>query len=628
MKQTILFALALCLLGTYAGAVETLVDGCENTDYVTVAGAGETLTLANSTTASEGTNSLEVTYNYTAQGAWYKNSKITKTLATPIDLSGMEFFKADFNVTTGDAAWYVMIYLLDENGWLLRVPLTTALDGATGGWKTFSAKVSEMNNTKWEGSGRPVNLAKITQISLHIMNDGALGADGTQVFLVDNMRFVSGTGSLQETVLEDFESYADDAAVNAAWAEAFGRPCPAALVTADPYQGGKSYGISPSLTGVNTNFGREYTFGSTQNFGTVKYIKLGLKGDADLAGYTATAHMWLVDATGNVALASIYSWPEAAEWSNMMLTFQGTGIAVQTETATIWKNFQWDAGGDVDITQIAKMRLSVQAANGASSYPIAVDVVFDKVVLGYETNAEPIPSDKAYSLGKTTSAPTIDGTMSAGEWNDAGGFVCSGFVSHSNPAVAAAEDLEVTILYDDTYLYFAIQQVNNNFSLDFNPTGGGRDPSGTGFGGDDYELFIYPGGTMTNTGYQIVFFPNPVDSICYVWDAAGTLTGFPGSATWNASGDQAAFTYNSGTKLLTIEYRIPWAAFNLAGAPVGTVPANGTKWGLQIGHINNNPAEAVNWEPDSTAGFAAGLPNGEITFTGGPITAVSEWNRY
>jgi len=328
MKNLTLFVLTLCLLGSYAGAVETLVDGCEDTVYDTVAGTGETLALANSTTASQGTNSLEVTYNYSAQDAWYKNSKITKTLATPIDLSGMEFFKADFNVATGNASWYIMIYLLDENGWLLRVPLTTALDAATGGWKTFSASVSAMNNTQWEGSGRPVNLAKITEISLHIMNDGALAADGTQVFLVDNMRFVSGTGSLQETVLEDFESYANDAAVNAVWAEAFGRTCAASLVTVSPYLGAKSYGIAPSLSAANTNFGREYTFASNQDFSTVKYIKLGLKGDADLAGYTATAHLWLVDATGNVALASIYSWPEAAEWSNMMLTFQGTGIVV------------------------------------------------------------------------------------------------------------------------------------------------------------------------------------------------------------------------------------------------------------------------------------------------------------
>jgi hypothetical protein len=469
MKNLTLFAMALCLLSSYAGAVETLVDGCEDTVYVTGASAGETLTLANSTTASQGSNSLEVTYNYTAEGTWYKNASITKTLATPIDLSAMEFFKADFNVTSGNASWYIMIYLLDENGWILRVPLTTALDAATGGWKTFSAAVSAMNNTEWEGSGRPINLGKITQISLRIQNDGPLDHAGTQVFLVDNMRFVSGTGSLQETVLEDFESYADVAAVDIAWASTFNRPVGTSLVTVDPYLGVKSYGLTPTLTGANANFGREYTFGTVQDFSTVKYIKLALKGDADLVGYTPTAHMFLIDSANNWAQATISGWAQAAEWSNMMLTFQGTGIAAQTATSTIWKNFQWDGGGDIDITQIAKMRLSVQAANGSASYPITVDIAYDQVVLGYATLAEPIPSEKTYSVGKCAVPPTIDGTVGASEWYDAGPAVCTGFVAHDNPAVPATEDPEVRFMYDDTNLYVLWQVVNSVFTQDFSP---------------------------------------------------------------------------------------------------------------------------------------------------------------
>jgi len=552
MKRTILFALTLCLLGSYAGAVETVVDGCEDTVYVTAAGSGETLTLANSTTASQGTNSLEVTYAYTAQDAWYKNSKITKTLATPLDLSAMEFFKADFNVTTGNAAWYIMVYLLDENGWLLRVPMETALDAATGGWKTFSAKVSAMNNTQWEGSGRPVNLGKITQISLHIMNDGNLTSAGTQIFLVDNMRFVSGTGSLQETVLEDFESYANVAAVDIAWASTFNRPVVTSLVTVNPYLGVKSYGLTPTLTGANANFGREYTFASTQNFSTLKYIKLGLKGDADLAGYTATAHLWLVDAAGNVALASVYSWPEAAEWSNMMLTFQGTGIAAQTATSTIWKNFQYDAGGDVDITQIAKMRLSVQAGNTASSYPIAVDIAYDQLVLGYETQAEPIPSEKTYSVGKCTVPPTIDGTVGASEWYDAGSAVCTDFVAHDNPAVPATEDPEVRFMYDATNLYVLWQVVDTVFTQDFSPNSPGDDVSSSG---DKFPMYFTPAGPMGDGFYRMSLIPNPGDSTLYIWDEAATVTGYPGVASWTAANDAGAFTYDSGSHLLTLEDR-------------------------------------------------------------------------
>ena len=189
--------------------------------------------------------------------------------------------------------------------------------------------------------------------------------------------------------------------------------------------------------------------------------------------------------------------------------------------------------------------------------------------------------------------------------------------------VAASEDPEVKVLYDSDYLYILYQVVNANFSLDFSPSGGARDPAGTGFGGDDFELFIAPGGNMADDYYHIVFFPNPGDSICYVWDEFNG----GGATSWNGSGDQAAFTYDSGSSLLTMEYRIPWTAFNNAAAYVPAQPSAGTSWGVQIGYINNNPSEAVNWEPDTTAGFAAGRPFGTWTFAASSLD-VQDWTLY
>jgi hypothetical protein len=89
MKKLLLLTLSLCLVSGFAGAAETLLDGCEDTSYTTVAASGESITLATSTTASEGTYSLEVTYDYLAGAAWTKNSQVTKTFATPVDLSDM-----------------------------------------------------------------------------------------------------------------------------------------------------------------------------------------------------------------------------------------------------------------------------------------------------------------------------------------------------------------------------------------------------------------------------------------------------------------------------------------------------------------------------------------------------------
>jgi hypothetical protein len=68
----------------------------------------------------------------------------------------------------------------------------------------------------------------------------------------------------------------------------------------------------------------------------------------------------------------------------------------------------------------------------------------------------------------------------------------------------------------------------------------------------------------------------------------------------------------------------------MPASPFTSFPADGTEWGVQIGYINTSPAEAVNWEPDTTAGFAAGRPFGTWIFTGAPPepTAADSWNLY
>jgi hypothetical protein len=227
--------------------------------------------------------------------------------------------------------------------------------------------------------------------------------------------------------------------------------------------------------------------------------------------------------------------------------------------------------------------------------------------------------------------PTINGTVSAGEWNDAATPGCTGFVQHNNMAVAATEDPEVKAIFNDQYLFILYQVTNNSFSLDFDPLAGDpdgdhRDPTGTAFTGDDFEFFFFPIGpwsTVSQAFYHIVFFPYQTNNICYVWDEAASARGFAGPASWNATDDQAAFSYDSGTHLLTIEYKIPWTSFNISGGVMTTYPASGTEWGVQIGYINNNPAEAVNWEPDATVGFLNAEPYGKWTFTGSPAMPIA-----
>jgi hypothetical protein len=526
-------------------------------------------------------------------------------------------------VAAGNSSWYVMIVMLDENGYLFRAPMGTALDTATTGWKTFTAKLSDMDNTQWEASGRAANMAKIAQVSLRIMNDGDFAADGTQVFLLDNVRFVSETGALQETVLEDFESYADTAAVNAEWVAAFGRPCTAELNTTDPYAGSQSYEISPDFSGVNVNYGREFVFSATQDFSTAKYMKLAMKGDSALSSLNPTAHIFLKDATGNIALSYIWDWPGADEWSNMFLTFQGTGIAAETATSTIWKNFQWDAGGDIDLSIITSMIIAIETQDGGT-YPVTANIVFDDIILGDSTQDEPIPSDKIYDGAKVASAPTIDGVLTSGEWDEASPSLCSGFVHHDNPALPATEDPTVQMVYDDTYMYVCWQVTAATLVQDFSPNPPGDD---TDSSGNKFPMFFSPEGPMGDGFYRISLVPNPGDGVLYTWDEAATSKGYPGVASWDADNDIGAFTYDSGTGLLTMEYRIPWTDFDLPGLVQTGAPADSTEWGVQLGYTNDPIAEYVNWEPDDTPGYVMGKPFGTWTFTG-TILDVPNWDQY
>ena len=437
MKYFLSVVFAVCLVASYAGAAENLLDGCEDIVYATACGSSDSIALANSTTASEGSNSLDVTYGYIDEPAWYKNAVITKTFATPVDLSAMEALKVDFNVLSGGhASFYVMFYMTDEQGYIFRAYMAGALGAGTSGWHTSTARLSTMDNTEWAANGRPVNLKKIASISLHIMNGGAFGAAGSVNFLMDNVRFVRDTGLLQEVTFEDFESYTTVTEADAAWAAAFsGRPTTTELDLSDPFAGSKSYIITSDLnTGKWTNWGREYVLSATQDWSAVKYIKLGLRGDADLANYNPTAHVFLKDSNGYMALAYIWGSPAVAEWSEMFLTFQGTGIQPHPDNGgkanTIWQDFKWDAGV-FNIADISSIILAFETQDDGDGYPVDANIGFDSFVLGYATATEQALSVQNYQIG-LTSSPTIDGQVAVDEWNDAGLDSCTGFVQHNN----------------------------------------------------------------------------------------------------------------------------------------------------------------------------------------------------
>lgn len=661
MKTKLYLALAMLLVAPVAFGAVVIMDDFENTDYAVaigtlgVTGLVDNIQLSNSTDKTQGNNSLKVVFQYDNQEAWYKNSSIAKTLATPVDLTAMEVIRFDIKVPTAKSAMMMTINFEDELGFIARFEDYAIFNESQTEWATKAYRLSSLHKDQWVIQGRPFNLKKVTKVTFHILNQAASGAD-TLEFYLDNLRFETGHGIVNETVLADFESYANDAAIQAAWLPAFSTPAGIVSLSNNAYKGNNALKLNVSLPGRYTNRGAYFELPQVTDFSTALYFKVAIFGSSKLAGLLPTAHLYLQDINGRRVQSLIWNWPEKEEWMEIYLPFQNQGIEgvyrdnpedtvnswkLQYDGRSAWRQDKWDGRTapeqNLDLTQVTRLILTIETQHADTPNPLDdVEIIYDNVTVGYLTDAPPAPpvlSDKNYVVNAIQvygQGPTIDGEVNGTEWDVAVSPGCTGFVFHDAPGTAATEDPEIRALFDRQYLYVLYQVVANTYAPGASfapPAVGYRDPT-PDFGGNTFDLFFSPEGNVADFYYHTVLFPYPNDGRVYVWDEAGVT--YPGAASWDGVGDQAAFTYNSGSKLLTIEYRIPWSAFNMPASPFTSFPVDGTEWGVQIGYINTSPAEAVNWEPDTTAGFAAGRPFGTWIFTGAPPepTAADSWNLY
>jgi hypothetical protein len=628
LMRKIILTLTLCLLmagASFAAIVQ--VDSFEDTTYTTVlTEPAEVLTLTNSVDSTEGSNSLEVSYTPTVQGQWYKNTQIRKALATPIDISTLEYFHYDINVPVSSSVLILVTSFIDDKGIEARFLDYDAFSSVTTGFETHSFAISSLQKSKWVTGGKAANLSKISEVVYRIMNEfGATTAD-TYTFKLDNANFDNATGLLNEVVIEDFEAFADDSSLQATWGAAWSRPCNRTLETSNPYNGTQALNMDVDMTGVYVRYGAEYTFSSTQDFSAARYFKMNLFGNATLAGYNPTIELTLVDSAGNRVIGFIWDWGVEAEWMEIFLPFQTDGVAGFADAAwtyewlyasgsSCWREDRWDGStwdDDTDLDSIDKIIISIEAQAG-TTFPLnGLSILIDDITVGYAADAIPVPSVQNYMVNEIPTggtAPTIDGTIGAGEWDIAEAPGCTGYVHHDNNALAATEDPEVKVMYDDTNLYILTQVTTADFSQDFSPNPAGDDVSSAG---DKFPMFFIPSGNQGDAFYRISLVPNPGDGNLYLWDEAALTIGFPGVASWTAANDAGAFSYDAGSDLLVMEYSIPWTDFDFTGNVLTGAPANGAEWGIQLGYSNENlgAGEWINWEPDTIPGYISGKPFG------------------
>ncbi|MEI7635628.1 MAG: hypothetical protein WCK47_15270 [bacterium] len=375
----------------------TLIDGCEDTLYATYAAAGDSIVLTNSSEHTQGNSSLQITYNYQPQGAWYKDGRVEKVFPTPVDLRGMEHISFDLRVPTANTDFILIVSLEDSQGIQMRYVYYNSFGAANTEFQTKTVRFSGWQKTRWATGGRAVNLNKISKLIFRLQNQTALTVAGSHTFRIDNVRFDGGAGVLTETNLENFESYTDNAALAAQWAP-INASTTVSLVTATQYAGAKSMRIQANVAARSTLYGAQYTLPAPADFSATRYFKIAVYGSAKLIAFNPIARLDLIDAHGNRALGCVWLWPAKAEWCEIYLPFSGDGIEPWSSAATLawdgnscWREDATDPGGwsaNCDLTSITKLRLGFETQN-TGAYPVnGVELWFDNIIAGNETTLD------------------------------------------------------------------------------------------------------------------------------------------------------------------------------------------------------------------------------------------------
>lgn len=244
----------------------------------------------------------------------------------------------------------------------------------------------------------------------------------------------------------------------------------------------------------------------------------------------------------------------------------------------------------------------------------------------YVPSATPDKSYEAMYLSPAGSPPVVDGVVSSGEWS-AAKPAATGYVLHNNPSTPATENGAFRMLYNDTRL-FLLFQMNDAYL-----PGYAAPPTEYGYSdfssSDKIDFFITPLGVDSQRFYRIVFCPNPTTGACHVWSQASPVktTNALVGTDWKMRGG-AAFGYAGG--VLTVEYSIPWTAFDYSDMEATTKPTDGTIWGIQpciSNRLSSSTSESVNWEPDGTPSYVYGEPFGMLQFTEG-ASSINDWSIY
>ena len=380
----------LCLVLLWAGAAPAttvLLDGFEDTDYaVSTNISGESIALASHIEHTEGQRSLQLIYNFVAGAQYTKDARITRTFAAPVDLSAMSQIAFDLTVSQPNVGLTPILVLIDDAGNETRIVLSGLLNSSAS-MKSWTFVSSALSKSRWATGGRAFNLKAVRKASFRMQNNRDFTEAGSIVLRLDNLRVEMQPAMLAGDFADDFEGYADTAALAAVW-----QPATAGAVAELDESSGRALRFRADVAARYTNRLVARDLPAVTDLTPMTHLRLRLRGDTRLSALNPLAKVFLEDTSGNRAIAQIHHWAGVAAWSELYLPLQGDGIekwasasSLAMSGASCWREDAYDAGGwngNVDMTRIRRILVGVETQS-TGAYPVnGVTLLFDDIRFG------------------------------------------------------------------------------------------------------------------------------------------------------------------------------------------------------------------------------------------------------
>ena len=391
MKKMSAFVCA-ALLGVAgaASAGTVLIDNGD--DWTTAVGTVKTGTTWNitnpATGGSDGGAYADLTYNYNAAAVWVHNVNVYKTYSYMI-IQDIEALQFDLKIDNPDPTWWLSIDLGDRFLYYVQCNTNNVMATGTGGvWQTFTVPLSAMMKNANKQSALPVNLRHFIRLNVNLQNQAPTTGSGSVNIKIDNVRYITGTGALDETNLENFESYTDSSSLAAAWV-----PQSSGITVnytdTDGFSSSKALVANVTFNAQNDLVLAKRTLPSALDITSAKYFKMHLWGDAAFydntvspaINYAVDARLYLVDGSGNRIFAKMPSYTRVPAWADYFMLFGGGNATNNT-----W--FEDPANSaNCNRTDIREMWLGFlpTGTSASNTYPISGSLRIDNIRLGDDT---------------------------------------------------------------------------------------------------------------------------------------------------------------------------------------------------------------------------------------------------